>query len=174
MGVQGIDTIALSRPTNKIVAISVTTSNNIREKIRTMLPQLNRLRNELNNSGVVPAIFSPIDPSDKALRAERQVKIDLAAHAFDPVHAAVHEHRLDASPRIGRVVDILRPDTEDDLSAGPTRERSRRLLGQLKITRFLRKTKPRSGKISGGRGRTSRRGKPSCARASPSPRRISA
>jgi len=63
-GAQGIDTIAFPRSRGKALVISVTTSNNIGAKIRTLLPPLNKLRNELTEFKLVPVIFSPIEPAD--------------------------------------------------------------------------------------------------------------
>ena len=80
-GIQGIDTIAFSPSGKKAVAISVTISNNIGEKIRTLLPALNRLRNESTGIEHVPAIFSPVDPTE-IMDSDRR---DAAAHGVSLV-----------------------------------------------------------------------------------------
>jgi len=61
---QGIDILAFSPSSSDVIVISCTISNDIREKIRTLLPQINKLKNQLENYELIPAIFSPINPEN--------------------------------------------------------------------------------------------------------------
>ena len=73
-GIQGIDTLAFSSTMTKVVAISVTSTNNIGEKIRTMLPQLNKLNKELPEMRVLAVIAAPIDPETVLDSDQRDAK----------------------------------------------------------------------------------------------------
>ncbi len=61
-GTQGVDTLAFSPGYDKVLAISVTITNNIGEKIRTMLPQLENLRKGLEGISISPVIIAPVSP----------------------------------------------------------------------------------------------------------------
>ena len=80
---QGIDILAFSPNSSDVIVISCTIGNNIGEKIRTLLPQINKLKNQLENYELIPTIFSPIKPedivySDKMNACEHKVSLLLS------------------------------------------------------------------------------------------------
>lgn len=76
LGTQGVDILAFSQDFAKCFAISVTASNKIGDKIRTLLPQRNKLQAELEGVAVVPLIFAPV-AWDEVKRSDLQ---DAKAH----------------------------------------------------------------------------------------------
>ena len=101
-GTQGIDTIGFSHSGTTLMAISVTTSNNVGEKIRTLLPQLNKLRAELTGFDVVPAVFATVEPADIADSDRRD--------------AAAHRISLMLLPEIAGLLDALSNQSQDKLA----------------------------------------------------------
>ncbi|MEW6142467.1 MAG: hypothetical protein AB1597_04825 [Chloroflexota bacterium] len=76
-GTEGIDTLAFGPGLDdKVLAVSVTTSNNIAEKIRTMLLQLENLKRGIGNIAVIPVICASIT-SDCVLHSDW---VNLKAH----------------------------------------------------------------------------------------------
>ena len=80
---KGIDMLAFSPDSSDIIVMSCTITNNIREKIRTLLPQINKLKKQLENYELIPAIFSPINSndiinSDKTEASEHKVSLLLS------------------------------------------------------------------------------------------------
>ena len=75
-GTEGIDTLAFGPELDKVLAVSVTTSNNIAEKIRTMLPQLENLKRGVENVTVIPVICASIT-SDSVMHSDWE---NLKAH----------------------------------------------------------------------------------------------
>jgi len=75
-GIQGIDTLAFEPNSDRVLAVSVTTSNNIAEKIRTMLQQLENLRKGLERITIVLIICAAISP-DSVLYSDQE---DAKAH----------------------------------------------------------------------------------------------
>lgn len=57
---KGIDLVALLPNKNKLLIISAHISNDIGEKIRTLIPELNKLIASLPGIQLIPAIFSPV------------------------------------------------------------------------------------------------------------------
>jgi hypothetical protein len=75
-GTEGIDTLAFGPGLDKVLAVSVTTSNNIAEKIRTMLLQLENLKRGIENVTVIPVICASIT-SDSVMHSDWE---NLKAH----------------------------------------------------------------------------------------------
>ncbi len=75
-GATGIDLLAFAPDAKEAVAISATLTNNIREKLRTLLPQAERLGGDLKSITVIPAIFAPVEPS-VVLKSDKE---DAKAH----------------------------------------------------------------------------------------------
>ncbi len=107
-GIQGIDTIAFPPGMNKVLAISVTSTNNIGEKIRTMLPPINRLRKEMPDLPISPTIVAPIEPGD-VVSSDQE---DANTHGVQLVLRPQLEELLEAvmnmpQPRFAERVDAL-------------------------------------------------------------------
>ena len=88
---QGIDILAFCYL--DVVVISCTIGNDIREKIRTLLPQINKLKEQLENYELIPAIFSPSNPediiySDKMDVHEHKVAL-LLSHEIKEIYQAI-------------------------------------------------------------------------------------
>lgn len=99
-GAQGIDSLAFNRTVDKLVAISVTTSNDIGEKVRTLLPMLKKLRDGMPKLCVVGAVFAPVEPN-LVLRSDKG-------------DAESEEIRLVLKPQLKELWDTLRTRTEKD------------------------------------------------------------
>lgn len=67
---KGIDIVAICPDSNKALVVSVHISNDVHEKLRTLLPELNRLRNTLQDIQIVPVIFLPVNYED-LLKSDR-------------------------------------------------------------------------------------------------------
>lgn len=87
-GTTGIDILAFAPDTKEAVAISATLTNNIREKLRTLLPQVERLGGELKGITIIPAIFASVEPS-VVLKSDQE-----DAQAHDVVLVLLPELRL--------------------------------------------------------------------------------
>lgn len=61
---KGIDVVAICPDSGRVLVVSAHVSNDIREKIRTMLPEINRLKDSLQGIQLTPAIFSPVSVDD--------------------------------------------------------------------------------------------------------------
>jgi hypothetical protein len=88
---QGIDILAFCD--SNVVVISCTIGNDIRKKIRTLLPQINKLKKQLENYELIPAIFSPSNPediiySDKMDVHEHKVAL-LLSHEIKEIYQAI-------------------------------------------------------------------------------------
>lgn len=94
LGTQGIDTLAFYPSLDKVLAISVTTTNDIREKIRTMLPMLEKLRSELENLTIVPLICASISPN-VVLQSDRE-------------NAKAHKVSLVLLPQLEQLINAVR------------------------------------------------------------------
>ena len=57
----GVDTLAFSIETQEVLVISSTIANNIGDKVRTLLNQINKLEKELEGFDLIPSILSPIE-----------------------------------------------------------------------------------------------------------------
>ena len=84
------------------MAISVTTSNNVGEKIRTLLPQLYKLRNQLTGFDIVPAVIAAVE-LDEIVDSDRK---DAAAHGIS----------LILRPQMADLFDALLRYPQDDLA----------------------------------------------------------
>jgi hypothetical protein len=73
---KGIDMLAFRPESSNIIIISCTISNDIGNKIGTILPQINMLKKQLGNYKLIPVIVSPINDND--IRSTH--KTDLAEH----------------------------------------------------------------------------------------------
>ncbi len=73
-GIRGIDILAFSSNYQEAVLVSVTTSNNLGEKITTLLPQLNTLKDRLKDITFRPAIFAPIRLEDVVYSDKQDAK----------------------------------------------------------------------------------------------------
>lgn len=87
---QGIDIVAFSQKSDSVLVVSCTVSNNIGEKIRTILPQINRLKKSLRDFQLIPAIFTPIDYDDIIATD----KTNLAEHRISIIHRFIIEDIL--------------------------------------------------------------------------------
>lgn len=67
---KGIDIVAICPDSNKTLVVSVHISNDVHEKLRTLLPELNRLRSTLQDIQIVPVIFLPVNYED-LLKSDR-------------------------------------------------------------------------------------------------------
>ena len=101
-GTQGIDTIAFPSSPGSIVAISITTSNDIREKVRMMLPQLTKLRNEQGGLQVASVIVASVEPTE-VLESDR-------------TDAAGHRIGLLLRPQLSEILDALLNQPQDRLA----------------------------------------------------------
>ena len=101
-GTQGIDTVAFPSSPGSIVAISITTSNDIREKVRTMLPQLTKLRNEQGGLQVASVIVASVEPTE-VLESDR-------------TDAAGHRIGLLLRPQLSEILDALLNQPQDRLA----------------------------------------------------------
>lgn len=92
-GIRGIDILAFSRDYLEAVVASITTSNNLGEKITTLVPQLNTLKDRLKDVTLRPAIFAPIRLEDVVYGDEQDAK--------------AHEIALVLLPEIQGLFDVI-------------------------------------------------------------------
>ena len=61
---RGIDVVAVCPDSGRALVVSTHVSNDIHEKLRTLLPEFNKLRNRLPDVQLTPVLFSPVSIED--------------------------------------------------------------------------------------------------------------
>lgn len=85
---KGIDVVAVCPDSDRILVVSTHASNNIHDKIRTLLPEFNRLKDALQGVQLSPVLFSPVSINDILTTG----RIDAEAHGVALVlHSQIEE-----------------------------------------------------------------------------------